>query len=512
MVFNLFGIDTRYRNVKLTNATIEGTTNLSGTITGTNTYSTSLAGKSDLAGTNIFTDTNTFNDDVDINSSTTIGSTLDFNNSNDDAISVAFDSNQKLNFYTGSSPTGNEKLTIDATNARIGINKVSPSSTLHSHNDGNNTGTAESVAKLTCGRNNGASGLGGTYDFQVNSTSGYSVNHTIADTGYSITTDTAIRNINLGVNSSTVATVKTEGVELTGYLGRTSNNSGMEGYYASADEALKPNPIYFMGSSFKPLDTSLGTAFYGIGYGRAGGTSGNANNHILTNDGAYGMYVASDGDARVFFAGNNGGESYINSGNLGIGISNATQKLQVAGVIAPSADNTYDLGTSSLRFDDVYATNSTIQTSDRNAKEDISGSKLGLNFINHLNPVSYKFKNKSRIHYGLVAQEVKQALESCGVKFNGNKTNDFGGYIYTDAKTETDIVKYKTVKVPKIIFKEDPSGNEIEKVEYIEEEVEKPNWKSELATESYGLRYSEFIAPIIKSIQELSEKIDKLQS
>ena len=36
-----------------------------------------------------------------------------------------------------------------------------------------------------------------------------------------------------------------------------------------------------------------------------------------------------------------------------------------------SVDNVIDLGSSSTRFDDIYATNGTIQTSDRNEKQDI---------------------------------------------------------------------------------------------------------------------------------------------
>ena len=34
-------------------------------------------------------------------------------------------------------------------------------------------------------------------------------------------------------------------------------------------------------------------------------------------------------------------------------------------------DNAIDLGLSNVRFDDIYATNGTIQTSDRNEKQDI---------------------------------------------------------------------------------------------------------------------------------------------
>jgi len=58
----------------------------------------------------------------------------------------------------------------------------------------------------------------------------------------------------------------------------------------------------------------------------------------------------------------------------------------------PTADDSYDLGASGARFDDIYATNGTIQTSDQNEKNTITNSDLGLNFINRLSPKSYKFK------------------------------------------------------------------------------------------------------------------------
>ena len=50
----------------------------------------------------------------------------------------------------------------------------------------------------------------------------------------------------------------------------------------------------------------------------------------------------------------------------------------------PRVDNTRDIGSSAARWDDVYASNGTIQTSDRNLKTNISGSDLGLNFVNSL--------------------------------------------------------------------------------------------------------------------------------
>jgi len=58
----------------------------------------------------------------------------------------------------------------------------------------------------------------------------------------------------------------------------------------------------------------------------------------------------------------------------------------------PRTDNTYDLGSSILRWGNVYAANGTIQTSDETTKQDIVDSDLGLDFINDLRPVKYKMK------------------------------------------------------------------------------------------------------------------------
>lgn len=124
----------------------------------------------------------------------------------------------------------------------------------------------------------------------------------------------------------------------------------------------------------------------------------------------------------------------------------------------PGADDHSDLGGASNRFDDVYATNGTIQTSDSRLKESISDSALGLNFLNELRPVQFKFKDKTRRHYGLVAQEVEQVLSDSGIS-----TTDFAPLIH--------------------------DGD----------------------SDRYGMRYSEFTSILIKAIQELSKEVEELK-
>lgn len=88
--------------------------------------------------------------------------------------------------------------------------------------------------------------------------------------------------------------------------------------------------------------------------------------------------------------------------------------------IFPTADNGGSIGKSSNRYSAVFATNGTIQTSDRRLKDNIQPSQLGLNFINDLNPVSYTFRDSpNKTRWGLIAQEVKETIDRHNVNFAG---------------------------------------------------------------------------------------------
>ena len=193
----------------------------------------------------------------------------------------------------------------------------------------------------------------------------------------------------------------------------------------------------------------------------------NESGNVLTinYDGSNRLFLENDGDLRIqgsdfsfgTLSNNDTGFTY-SSGHMFINMGDAAYKFK------PNRDDKFDLGDTSNRWDDIYATNATIATSDVNLKNTITDSTLGLNFINSLRPVSYKLNNKSRTHYGLIAQEVKTTLDSLSVN-----TQDFAGYV--DPSVTND----------------DDNG-------------------------PLGLRYSEFIAPIIKAIQELKEEVEKLKT
>tara|TARA_B110000503_G_scaffold142980_1_gene241948 strand:+ start:1487 stop:3958 length:2472 start_codon:yes stop_codon:yes gene_type:complete len=111
--------------------------------------------------------------------------------------------------------------------------------------------------------------------------------------------------------------------EFSGSLRRTANNVGhLEGSYDNvAPNNLNSNPIYTIGSSYNPASTTLSN-MYGIGY-----TNASASFISMSGASGWGMYVASDGDARVYLSGQTGGIAA--TGNITAYASDARLKTNI---------------------------------------------------------------------------------------------------------------------------------------------------------------------------------------
>jgi hypothetical protein len=160
--------------------------------------------------------------------------------------------------------------------------------------------------------------------------------------------------------------------------------------------------------------------------------------------------------------------------------SNSSDKVSCENFYA-YAHNTYTIGNTSTRYAEIWSVNALNTSSDLKLKKDIDDSDLGLNFILKIKPKKYRFKigqykaikdadgnvttipqEGKRFHYGVIAQQVEESLIELG-----KTTLDFAG-----------VCKDK-----------DENGDDF----------------------IYSMRYTEFISPIIKSIQELHEKINTLR-
>ena len=106
-------------------------------------------------------------------------------------------------------------------------------------------------------------------------------------------------------------------------------------------------------------------------------------------------------------------------------------------------DGFIDLGKSSHRFQDIYATNGTIQTSDRNEKQDIEAlsdaeqrvavaAKGLLRKFRWIDSVEEK-GDEARIHFGIIAQDLQDAFTAEGL--DAGRYGMFINSTWTDEET-----------------------------------------------------------------------------
>jgi len=176
--------------------------------------------------------------------------------------------------------------------------------------------------------------------------------------------------------------------------------------------------------------------------------------------------------------------------------SNFYVNIPSGGDFRPFTDNAIDLGNGARRWDDVYATNGTIQTSDRNEKQDIAElSDAEARVAVVAKGLMRKFRWKSavaekgddaRTHFGIIAQDLQDAFTA--------ESLDAGDYAMFISSTWWE----KEISVDAV---EADEANGIEAKDaytYMDTKDE--------ATEGYtektrlGVRYSELLAFIISAI------------
>ena len=112
-----------------------------------------------------------------------------------------------------------------------------------------------------------------------------------------------------------------------------------------------------------------------------------------------------------------------------------------------TADNDKDIGSESVRFVDIHATNGTIQTSDQNEKQDTASlTSKELNVAKKLSALFKTFRwkdkvaekgDKARTHTGIIAQEVQSAFNAEGLDASKYGLFISGTYKDEDGKEQT---------------------------------------------------------------------------
>jgi hypothetical protein len=223
-----------------------------------------------------------------------------------------------------------------------------------------------------------------------------------------------INGANLIADTVTASTLQGGEVDL---LNGSGNNVG---YIALAGASSSSYKLTFVSSGAMEIDASLGDLYLSSGYGSA---------FDLTSN----MITSSDN-------------------------------------FCPSSSNGAYLGLSNRYWSGAYLGSSTIVTSDRRKKRDISYDYANFDkLFDLLKPAAYKLKDgtSGRTHTGMIAQDVERAMQACGID-----SADFAAFIRSPH-----------------VLKNGKIGKSYD----------------------YALRYEEFVPLLIDQVQKLKKRVDDLE-
>ncbi|EDP71934.1 putative YapH protein [Flavobacteriales bacterium ALC-1] len=193
--------------------------------------------------------------------------------------------------------------------------------------------------------------------------------------------------------------------------------------------------------------TSISTGYYSRALGAYSAVFGYYNEASSLASVAFGRYNVGGGNALNWIGndplfeigiGTSDGNrenavTVLKNGNVGIGNNNPQELLHVSGIVRignetledtgsnqlsfgasviPDTNNAYRLGNSSSRWIGVWATDGTINTSDKREKKNIKELNYGLAEVLQMQPVSFNWKNKNNpdLKLGLIAQDLQTLI------------------------------------------------------------------------------------------------------
>lgn len=147
-----------------------------------------------------------------------------------------------------------------------------------------------------------------------------------------------------------------------------------------------------------------------------------------------------------------------------IEVDGYSQEVQIKGDVIPNADDVYNLGSPNFVWSAIYCSTNELNGSDRNIKNSIEAlPEKYVRMFELVEPKRYKLNSgtSGRYHTGFIAQEVENAMRACGIE-----SKEFAGWAAA---------------------------------------------KREDGSETYFLRYSEFIPILWAKVREQEERLKRLE-
>lgn len=166
-------------------------------------------------------------------------------------------------------------------------------------------------------------------------------------------------------------------------------------------------------------------------------------------------------DGSLFIA---SGWDRSNKYHASIEVDGNSEEVQIKGDVIPNADDVYNLGSPNFVWSAIYCSTNELNGSDRNIKNSIEAlPEKYVRMLELVEPKRYKLNNgtSGRYHTGFIAQEVENAMRACGIE-----SKEFAGWAAA---------------------------------------------KREDGSETYFLRYSEFIPILWAKVREQEERLKRLE-
>lgn len=166
-------------------------------------------------------------------------------------------------------------------------------------------------------------------------------------------------------------------------------------------------------------------------------------------------------DGSLFIA---SGWDRSNKYHASIEVDGNSEEVQIKGSVIPNADDVYNLGSPNFVWSAIYCSTNELNGSDRNIKNSIEAlPEKYVRMLELVEPKRYKLNNgtSGRYHTGFIAQEVENAMRACGIE-----SKEFAGWAAA---------------------------------------------KREDGSETYFLRYSEFIPILWAKVREQEERLKRLE-
>ncbi len=305
--------------------------------------------------------------------------------------------NDGIGSITGDFTVDTNTLKVDSTNNRVGIG-ASPSSLLHIEVDERTAYDGSAT--------DGQLDVGSTLFLEQSGGNNNAISQIVFQprTGYGYN-----RIVNTGGSSPKMAFVTNNAermrIDNSGNLLVGTTSSGVASSSSNAGIQLNSSADYIA------VARSGGTALY-LNRQSSDGTIADFRKDGTT----VGTIGSVSGD--IFFAG-------VDNNHAALRFAASSKTVLPVTTAGALSDNTTDLGQSNAQFDDIFASNSTIQPSDQTMKQDIasltSAEITAAKAISKLFK-TFKWKDKvtskgdsARTHAGVIAQEVQSAMSDAGL-------------------------------------------------------------------------------------------------